>query len=514
MAGSTEVATIGNSVVAVDQTNNTIRVWDSTGNQVTQTISAASVGLSGPADVTVSADGHNLYVTGRDSNSIAVFSITAGSTTPLTFLQTLNDGVGGVRGLVQPSDVTVTPDGKYVLVTGELGDSIGVFQRDTATGNLTFVQVVRDLVGGVRGLNGPTSIVFGQTTTNPANGHASITAYVGSLGSSTDLGGLGKFLIDLTTQTPPLSFVTEFQAIEELTVETGAGDDTIRLKAAPSGEVTKTTINSGDGDDTVTVNDFGANTTINLGRGNDHAELRDTTASQTITVHGNEGNDLIEMFSGGASAVTNLYGDAGSDTIVVEHVGENSTTEVFGGDDPDTVRIATGNLPVSATTKAHGDLPNPANPNGAGDTLQIDPKNLASTIEVFDGTNWNVGQPPVRAGTIRTDGHGALTYDTFEGPVGVLTAPIINFTSPTYTIQEGDTLGDPVTSRSRSRALSSTACSGVRCCSRSMAMVVSAMSPGRLLPGLYSMVPWARLIDLGLGDNGRFIIAAQATNGD
>ncbi len=116
-------------------------------------------GLFNPTAVTVSPDGAHVYVTALSGNSVAVFSRNTG-TDVLSFVQVLTDGVGGVDGLAQPRSVMVSPDGAHVYVAAEADDAVGVFSRNTNTGELTFEQVVRDGVGGVDGLDGARSVAI------------------------------------------------------------------------------------------------------------------------------------------------------------------------------------------------------------------------------------------------------------------------------------------------------------------------------------------------------------------
>lgn len=109
-------------------------------------------GLDGAVDVTISPDGKHVYSAATNDDAIAVFSRDSG-TGQLTFVETLMDGVGGVDGLALANSVTVSPDGKHVYVAASTDDhAIAVFSRDASTGALTLVEVQRDGVGGVDGL--------------------------------------------------------------------------------------------------------------------------------------------------------------------------------------------------------------------------------------------------------------------------------------------------------------------------------------------------------------------------
>ena len=115
-------------------------------------------GLNGALSVTVSPDGKHLYAAASVDSAVAVFSRSS-TTGALTFVEVRKDGVGGVDGLGGASSVTVSPDGSHLYAAGSVDDAVAVFSRDSTTGALTFVEVQRDGVGGVDGLNGAKSVM-------------------------------------------------------------------------------------------------------------------------------------------------------------------------------------------------------------------------------------------------------------------------------------------------------------------------------------------------------------------
>ncbi|WP_167546990.1 SdrD B-like domain-containing protein [Stieleria maiorica] len=82
-----------------------------------------------------------------------------GGTGELTFVEALRDGVNGIDGLDEAAGVTVSPDGNHIYVASYTDDSVTVLQRDHVTGQATLLQVVRNNVSGVTGLNGAQSVV-------------------------------------------------------------------------------------------------------------------------------------------------------------------------------------------------------------------------------------------------------------------------------------------------------------------------------------------------------------------
>jgi hypothetical protein len=64
----------------------------------------------------------------------------------LTAGQVLEDDTGGVDGLNGATGIVVSPDGKHVYVSSA-EDKLALFDRDSITGDLTFVTIYQDLVG-------------------------------------------------------------------------------------------------------------------------------------------------------------------------------------------------------------------------------------------------------------------------------------------------------------------------------------------------------------------------------
>src|SRR6185295_8185543 len=109
-------------------------------------------GLARARGIAVSPDGRTVYVAGGDDDALAIFSRNS-STGALTFVGVVRDGVGGADGLDGVQDVVVSTDSERVYVVSETDDSLAVFARDTTTGLLTFLELFRTNTAGVEGLD-------------------------------------------------------------------------------------------------------------------------------------------------------------------------------------------------------------------------------------------------------------------------------------------------------------------------------------------------------------------------
>jgi 6-phosphogluconolactonase (cycloisomerase 2 family) len=168
----------GLSLYAAAQTDDTIAVFsrDPTTGRLSFIDSAQEgvggvSGLAAPRVVRVSPDGKHVYACGFAHSAVVTFSRDAVTGT-LTFVQSVSEGVGGVTGIAGAYDVSLSPDGMNVYVAGQIDDALAVFSRDPATGLLTFLQVMRDGVAGVSGLAAPSSVVV-----SPDGNHVYATGF-------------------------------------------------------------------------------------------------------------------------------------------------------------------------------------------------------------------------------------------------------------------------------------------------------------------------------------------------
>lgn len=113
-------------------------------------------GLNKPHRLAISPDagGAQVYVLGRDSNSVITFQ-RAAATGQLTYIRSLNDTMPGLERLQSPSGIAVTPDGVQVYVTARMGNALFVLDRNSNTTSVDFgkLSVKESLTHGLNGLN-------------------------------------------------------------------------------------------------------------------------------------------------------------------------------------------------------------------------------------------------------------------------------------------------------------------------------------------------------------------------
>jgi DNA-binding beta-propeller fold protein YncE len=106
--------------------------------------------------VAFSPNGEHLYVADEIYDAVLVFARDAG-TGALTSIQAIQDGTGGAQ-LRRPTDLAISPDGSNVYVTTDGDDSLVVFTRSAATGELTLLEQHLDAAGN-NGLQNPQTVV-------------------------------------------------------------------------------------------------------------------------------------------------------------------------------------------------------------------------------------------------------------------------------------------------------------------------------------------------------------------
>jgi len=116
-------------------------------------------GLAGARTVVVSDDDLYVYVLGYDDDAIAVFERDTVSG-ELTFVQVVRDNIGSVDGLGGPIAMAISDDGEQLYAVGQLDNAVAVFDRDPATGLLTYLQNRRNGQDNVVNLSSPQDLVL------------------------------------------------------------------------------------------------------------------------------------------------------------------------------------------------------------------------------------------------------------------------------------------------------------------------------------------------------------------
>lgn len=164
-ASGVAVSPDGRHVFATAEADDTLLVFSRTATTDELTFIAAAVqedmvgafGLDGASSVAASPDDEQVFVTARIDDAVAVFNRNA-TTDDLTFVEAEFDGFGGVDGLAGAAAVAVSPDNLHVYVAADVDDAVTVFSRDLLTGTISFASKAADGVGGVDGLNGASGV--------------------------------------------------------------------------------------------------------------------------------------------------------------------------------------------------------------------------------------------------------------------------------------------------------------------------------------------------------------------
>ena len=100
-----------------------------------------------------------MYVASTSDAAISVFARNP-DTGALTFSSAVKNGVGGVSGLFGALALVLTADGHYLYAAAFVDSALTVYSRNAQTGALTQIQTMFDGQGGVDGLNGVTQLAL------------------------------------------------------------------------------------------------------------------------------------------------------------------------------------------------------------------------------------------------------------------------------------------------------------------------------------------------------------------
>jgi 6-phosphogluconolactonase (cycloisomerase 2 family) len=184
--------------------------------------------LNGGLAIAMSPDGNFVYEAGpfttggtNVSNAISVLARNP-ATGRLTPVSRLENGVNGVSGLSEMWSVAVSPDGRCLYATSRADKSLGYFTRDQTSGALTFDGVVSEGSGGVTGLADAR-----QVTVSPDGNNVYVASpddngvAVFSRNSTTCAPGFFELVQDLFTLGQPSLDPTQGTATLPVSVDTG-----------------------------------------------------------------------------------------------------------------------------------------------------------------------------------------------------------------------------------------------------------------------------------------------------
>ena len=186
-------------------------------------------GLIEPHFALVSPDGANVYVVLWGEDAVSVFDRDPASGL-LDYKSKLVNNIDGVRGLDGARSIGLSPDGEYAYVASWNDDSVSVFSRDTATGELSYASSIKNGAGNgaVKGMDQPHSL-FVSTDGN--------FVYVAVFGSD----AVTSFERD--RETGELSY---FQSVYNSDEAVSSMNGPIAVAASPDGEHVYVTTSSDD----------------------------------------------------------------------------------------------------------------------------------------------------------------------------------------------------------------------------------------------------------------------------
>jgi trimeric autotransporter adhesin len=114
-------------------------------------------GLGGIMAVTLSPDGQQVYATGFSDNTLIVLTRNTNNG-QLSFAQVLKDDTNDIDGLGQASNLTTSPEGEFIYVTGFSDNAVAVFSRESISNTLTFIEVHKKGTNDVDGLGGALAV--------------------------------------------------------------------------------------------------------------------------------------------------------------------------------------------------------------------------------------------------------------------------------------------------------------------------------------------------------------------
>ena len=115
-------------------------------------------GIKGASNINLSPDGKHIYVAGELDDALAVFERNL-ATGELSFVERIEDG-NGIDGLNGVKAVILSTDGDFVYAAGFWDNSIAAFSRNNENGKLTYIDRYKDGLFGVDGLSGTNDLML------------------------------------------------------------------------------------------------------------------------------------------------------------------------------------------------------------------------------------------------------------------------------------------------------------------------------------------------------------------
>ena len=390
VSNATSLAATLNGTTAVSGLPSTVGLYDGelvvgagipAGTTIARITSSTSITLSQAATAsgstllllprTYDLDNY-VYVAGQASGTLMVYSRNP-STNVLTLVQTLQDGVNGVRGIADATGVAVSQDGQFVYLTSGSGSSMAVLGAQP-DGTLVVAQVLR----GSLGLQQPAGLAVDPTTGD---------VYVASQqGLGFGGGGLASFTPALGTA-PPGSLSVTYNNMQQLTVQVGNSDNQVSethhaVVGIGSTNPAQLSIIAGDGDDSINLLDIASTvpvmgsitstTSVSVGSGSNNITANATNPSTTLTINPNAGdgggNNFVELDGAAAGDHIKINLGNGNSTAQVEGTALDPTASVHvnGGTGYDTLLFDAQGNAITAYDQSGTVIPSgiPATPNG------------------------------------------------------------------------------------------------------------------------------------------------------
>ncbi|MEM6575440.1 MAG: beta-propeller fold lactonase family protein, partial [Pseudomonadota bacterium] len=277
------------------------------------TSALAGYDLTGVASLVSSSNGEQIYVAIADLNAVAVLQRNSSSASndfgQLTPDQLIQQGDAGVFGLARPNSLAVSLDAFHVYGTAGQSNTLFFFNRDRATGRLSFGGVAQDGALGADGLAGASGVAVtldGSAVLTAASQDDAVASFSRTQDSSCQESGTGD-LVNL-----PINLAAGGQLTFTIDVNVSA--------AATGAQLTNTATVSAAIDD-ATGNNSATDTTLlnpeadlSITKSDGRAEFDGLAGALSVTVAESVGGSHVYVAGASEAAIAILRreGDGGS----------------------------------------------------------------------------------------------------------------------------------------------------------------------------------------------------------